>query len=193
MFVSSTLEIALTFYTDGDNPDADTAEFAVDATGILIDILVDSNIDVTLKAGGVHFCTDGQANLSNAALKLKVVRAFWATMRKIISNPQLTSAGEKLIYELMKAEDEFTDSGEVSRVEWATFCAEVLVVCDPEDLKDFWSYGKWEWTDTVRRTVWRCFVEKWKEESECAWHAVVALLLVPFTFVFFLVTWLSRY
>ncbi|KAJ7796184.1 hypothetical protein B0H14DRAFT_3495078 [Mycena olivaceomarginata] len=166
---------------DGDNPDADTAEFAVDATGILIDILVDSNIDVTLKAGGVHFCTDGQANLSNAALKLKVVRALWATMRKIISNPQLTSAGEKLIYELMKAEDEFTDSGEVSRVEWATFCAEVLVVCDPEDLKDFWSYGKWEWTDTVRRTVWRCFVEKWKEESECAWHAVVALLLVPFT------------
>ncbi|KAF8145825.1 hypothetical protein K438DRAFT_2097057 [Mycena galopus ATCC 62051] len=36
---------------DGDNPDADTADFATEATSILIDILLDSNIDVTLKAG----------------------------------------------------------------------------------------------------------------------------------------------
>ncbi|KAF8171986.1 hypothetical protein K438DRAFT_186713 [Mycena galopus ATCC 62051] len=166
---------------DGDNPDADTADFATEATSILIDILLDSNIDVTLKAGEVRFCTDGQTNLSNAALKIKVVRALWAIMRKVISNSQLTSAGEKLICELMKAEDEFTDSGEASRIEWATFCAEVLIVCDPDDLEDFWSHSKWEWTDAVRSTVWRCFVEKWREESECAWQAVVTLLVVPFT------------
>ncbi|KAJ7245025.1 hypothetical protein B0H12DRAFT_1128328 [Mycena haematopus] len=166
---------------DSDNPDSDVAEFATQATGILIDILLDSNIDVTLKVGDVRFCTDGQTNLSNAALKLKVVRALWAIIRKVISHAHLMAAGEKLICELMKAEDEFTDSGEVSRTEWATFCAEVLIVCDPEDLEDFWSYDKWEWTDDIRSTVWRCFVEKWREESECAWQAIVTLLVVPST------------
>ncbi|KAF7365027.1 hypothetical protein MVEN_00373800 [Mycena venus] len=156
---------------DGDNPDEDTAEFANQAADILIDVLLDSHIDVTLKAGEVRFCTDGQTNLSNAALKVKVVRALWAIMRK----------GEKLLCELMKAEDEFTDSGEVSRAEWAMFCAEVLIVCDPDYLGEFWNYSKWEWTDAIRSTVWRCFVEKWKEESECAWQAIVTLLLVPFS------------
>ncbi|KAJ6508515.1 hypothetical protein C8R45DRAFT_967683 [Mycena sanguinolenta] len=165
----------------GENPDAETAEFATEVTGILIDILLDSNIDVTLKAGEVHFCTDGQTNLSNAALKLKVVRALWGIIRKVISNSQLTSAGEKLICELMKAEDEFTDSGDVSRVEWATFCAEVLIVCDRDDLEDFWNHDKWDWTDPVRSTVWRCFVENWRDESECAWREIVTLLAVPFT------------
>ncbi|KAF7346564.1 hypothetical protein MSAN_01884500 [Mycena sanguinolenta] len=175
------VQASVTVLEDGENPDAETAEFATEATGILIDILLDSHIDVTLKAGEVHFCTDGQTNLSNAALKLKVVRALWAIMRKAISNAQLTAAGEKLICELVKAEDEFTDSGNVSRTEWAMFCAEVLIVCDPDDLADFWNHDKWDWTDAVRSTVWRCFVEKWRDENEGAWREIVTLLAVPFT------------
>ncbi|KAJ6585182.1 hypothetical protein B0H19DRAFT_1108667 [Mycena capillaripes] len=169
---------------ENEAPDADTAEFAVQAVEILVDIMLDSNLDVTLKAADICFCTDGQTNLSNAALKLKLVRALWAIMRKAISSAQLASAGEKLIRCLLQGEDEFTDSGEISRTEWATFCAEVLIVCDPDDLKEFWrydgvSYSKW--TDAIRSTVWRCFAEKWKEESECGWPAIVTLLVAPFS------------
>ncbi|KAJ7486049.1 hypothetical protein B0H11DRAFT_2016731 [Mycena galericulata] len=174
---------------DSEAPDTDTAEFAIQAVEVLIDILLDSNIDVTLKAGEVRFCTDGpepKNNLSNAALKLKIVRSLWARTRKVISSSQLAPAGEKLVFYLMKGEDEFTDSGDISRAEWATFCAEVLVLCDPEDVQEFWKYdgaanSKWEWTTDTRSSVWRCFVEKWKEETECAWQAIVTLLAVPFT------------
>ncbi|KAJ6621847.1 hypothetical protein B0H10DRAFT_2214900 [Mycena sp. CBHHK59/15] len=174
---------------DNDVPDQDTSDFACAAVNILVEVLRDTTLDVSSKAGEVRFCADGPeptCDLSNAALKLKIVRRLWATTRKVIANAQLSQAGEKLIYCLIKEEDEFTDSGDVSRTEWATFCAEVLIVCDPEDLQEFWNYdgarnSRWEWTDAIRSTVWRCFVEKWKEESECAWESVVILLAAPFT------------
>ncbi|KAJ7133006.1 hypothetical protein C8R46DRAFT_1140336 [Mycena filopes] len=173
------LQVNTTALQEDEAPDADTTEFAVLAVQIITEILLEPGIDITLKAG-VSFCTDGQTTLSNAALKLKLVRALWAIMRKVIPSPQLISAGEKLITALVEHDDEFTDCGEVSRAEWAMFCAEVLIVCDLEDLQDFWSYGE-KWTDETRSTVWRCFVEKWKEESECAWQGVDVLLAVPFT------------
>ncbi|KAJ6475044.1 hypothetical protein C8R47DRAFT_1143351 [Mycena vitilis] len=169
---------------DNEAPGAEIADFAVEAVDILIDIIHDNNIDVSLKAADVSFCTDGQTNLSNVALKLKIVRALWAAMRKVIPGPQLTAAGEKLILCLVRGADEFTDSGEVSQTEWASFCAEVLIVCEQEDLKDFWNYegvSHSKWTDAFRSTVWRCFAEKWKEESECHWEAIVTLLVVPLT------------
>lgn len=186
--------IPLTSPTDSEAPDCETSEFAIHAVDILVDILLDTNIDVALKASEVRFCTDGlepKNELSNAALKLKIVRELWAVIRKVISNAQLAIAAEKLIVCLMKDEDEFTDSGEISRTEWAAFCAEVLIVCDPDFLQEFWDYdgasgSKWEWTDAIRGTVWRTFVEKWKEESECAWQAVLILLAVPFTCVSFM-------
>ncbi|KAJ7442615.1 hypothetical protein FB451DRAFT_1297033 [Mycena latifolia] len=174
---------------DSDTPNDDTAEFANKAADILTEILLDTTIDVTLKAGEVRFCTDGLEptnELSNAALKLKLVHALWAITRKIISSAQLASAGEKVICTLVRGGDEFTDSGEASWVEWAAFCAEALMLCHQDDLEDFWncvdtSNTKWEWTDATRSTVWRSFVEKWKEESECPWPAVLLLLAVPFT------------
>ncbi|KAJ7677473.1 hypothetical protein B0H17DRAFT_1079271 [Mycena rosella] len=174
---------------DSETPEDDIAEFANKAADILTDILLDTTIDVTLKAGEVRFCTDGLEptnELSNAALKLKLVRALWAITRKAISKAQLDAAGQKLICTLVEERDEFTDSGEGSRTEWAAFCAEVLMVCSADDLQEFWkgideSKAKWEWTDAIRGTVWRAFVEKWKEESESDWHAAVTLLGVPFT------------
>ncbi|KAJ7781760.1 hypothetical protein DFH07DRAFT_386505 [Mycena maculata] len=174
---------------DSEAPDTDIAEFALQAVEILVDILHDTCLDVTLKAGEVRFCTDGLEptnNLSNAALKVKLVRSLWAVIRKAISNSQLVPAGEKFIYHLIQGEDEYTDSGEISRTEWATLCAEVLVVCDPDNVQEFWNYdgaenSKWEWTTDVRSSVWRSFVEKWNEEKECVWEAVLTLLAVPFT------------
>ncbi|KAK7048531.1 hypothetical protein R3P38DRAFT_2869948 [Favolaschia claudopus] len=177
----SLIQAKVAVLQDGDEADSDIADLAVEATGILIDVLTDSNIDVTLKAGHVPFCTDGQAILSNGTLKLKVVRALWAGLRKIVPHAQLGSAGEKMICELIKLEDEVTDSADVSRTEWAMFCAEVLVVCDPDDLKDFWNYSKWDWTNDIRGAVWRCFVEGWKEEKNCVWEAIVNMLVMPFT------------
>ncbi|KAJ7147134.1 hypothetical protein C8R43DRAFT_1097295 [Mycena crocata] len=173
---------------ESDAPDTDVAEFAIQAIEILVDILQDDNIDVTLKAGEVRFCTDGPEmtnSLSNAALKLKIVRALWGKTRQVVSSAQLMPAGEKMIVALMDGEGEFTDSDEVSRTEWAMFCAEVLIVSDPDYLQEFWNHdwtkSKWEWTNAVRSNVWRSFVEIWKEESGCLWQGIVTLLAVPFT------------
>ncbi|KAJ7643993.1 hypothetical protein FB45DRAFT_896622 [Roridomyces roridus] len=174
---------------EGEAPDSDISGFAIQAVDILVDILLDSNIDVTLKSGEVRYCTDGLEptnSLSNAALKLKIVSALWGATRRVITNSsQLFPAAEKLLFILMKSEDEFTDSGEVSRADWASLCAEVLVICDPEDVQEFWKYdgaahSKWEWTSETRSLVWRCFVEKWKGEKEAVWQAIVILLAVPF-------------
>ncbi|KAJ7195459.1 hypothetical protein GGX14DRAFT_474774 [Mycena pura] len=182
------IQINASALLDREASDNDPVDFVAQTVDILIDILLDSNIDVTLKHGGV--CSaDGPEptnNFSNAALKIRLVRALWAIVRKVISASQLHGVGEKLVFCLMKGEDEFTDSGELSRTEWATFCAEALVICEPEDLQEFWNYdgaasSKWEWTPAIRSTVWRCFVEKWKEESDYAWQGVVILLTVPFS------------
>ncbi|KAJ6525284.1 hypothetical protein DFH09DRAFT_1416643 [Mycena vulgaris] len=175
-----------TILQDSDTADNDTAEFAAKAAEILGDILLDTTIEVTLKAGEVRFCTDGpelRNDLSNGALKLKLVRALWAITRKVISNAQLICAGERLIYALVKGVDEFTDSGEASRTEWALFCAEVLIVCDADDVQSFWKCvgGSNPECERMKDLIWRTFVEQWKEESKCNWDAALLLLLFPFT------------
>ncbi|KAJ7069656.1 hypothetical protein C8F01DRAFT_1015641 [Mycena amicta] len=170
---------------EDDQDSLDWAAFAVDT---LLEILNDSNIDVTLKHGHIP-CADGpepKNNLSNAALKIKLLRALWGATRQVCCGSRLAEAAEKLVYHLMKGEDEFTDCGDASRTEWATFCADVLVICDPEDVQEFWKYdgapnSKWEWTPEIRSTVWRCFAEQWKEDGQAAWPAIAILLAVPFS------------
>ncbi|KAJ7095727.1 hypothetical protein B0H15DRAFT_1019816 [Mycena belliarum] len=174
---------------DSDTPADDTVEFANKAADILVDILLDTTMDVTLKVRGTRFCTDGLEptnELSNAALKVRLVRALWETTRTIIPRAHLGSAAYKLVFTLLKQGDEFTDSGKASWTEWAAFCAEALMVCDHNDLQEFWncvgaSNTKWDWTDATMSTVWRTFVEKWKDEAECPWPAVLLLLTIPFT------------
>ncbi|KAF7298883.1 hypothetical protein MIND_00836300 [Mycena indigotica] len=168
--------------------DSDTNDCAVFAVEALVEILDDHNIDLTMKHRQVP-CTDGpepKNDMSNAALKIRLLRALWGATRQAFGASQLAGAAEKLLFTLMQGEDEFTDCGDVSRTEWATFCAEVSIVCDPDVILQFWKYdgadnSKWEWTREIRRTVWRCFATLWKEDKDGTWPAINYLLAVPFS------------
>ncbi|KAF7299607.1 hypothetical protein HMN09_00966100 [Mycena chlorophos] len=162
----------------------DRAFFAVDK---LLDILNDANMDMSAKRHHVP-CTDGpetKNELSNAALKVRLVRALWTPTRQVCRGSQLSQAAEKLVFHLMQGEDEFTDCGEASRVEWAMLCAEVLLVCAPENVQEFWKYEAssktvWEWTSKIRKTVWRCFAECWSDDETASWPTMAFLLALPY-------------
>lgn len=160
---------------------------------ILLDILQDPDLDVTPKSEDkkpdVGSGRVKSAKLSNHALKLRIVRRLWSSTRTIFPHGSLSSAGERLVTYIMKNEDEFTDSGESSRTEWAAMCTEILVICDLDLLKAFWGHKiernwhnwVWGWPGPIRGAVWKCFAEKWAEDGEGVWEGVVILLAIPFT------------
>jgi hypothetical protein len=108
----------------------------------------------------------------------------------------MTVAGEKLLACLVDNENELvwaTDAPDDTRKQWAMVCAEVLLVCDPEELKLFWGTNRdcgsqrkrdWSRQAEVRSLVWTCFVQKWKEEGAGYWEGAVVLLSAPFVCVF---------
>ncbi|KAF7314461.1 hypothetical protein MKEN_00918900 [Mycena kentingensis (nom. inval.)] len=179
--------------TAKENEYTDT-DWAVFSVNNLLEILSDSNIDITLKHGQVP-CTDGpepKNALSNAALKIRLMRPLWMVTREVCSGDlsaggDLAEAAEKLVFHLMKWEDDFTESDSndyAARREWALLCAEVLVVCEAEDVQEFWKYdgspkSKWNWTPEIRAVVWRSFAEVWTVERQTVWPAIAVLLAIP--------------
>ncbi|CAK5284065.1 unnamed protein product [Mycena citricolor] len=168
---------------DGDEDEL--TEFANRAVSIIVDdLLFDSNIDVTLKPSrSIANVPDGKNELSNATLKLKIGRELWNCLRKFITHDQLVSAGGSMIMCLMQGEDEFTDSSVASRRIWATFCADVLVLCSSEDLEAFWNYRKWKWAPSVRQLVWTCLVKRWMDEGSAAFDLEVTGTLISMPFM----------
>jgi hypothetical protein len=78
-----------------------------------------------------------------------------------------------------------TDSPDDARKQWAYLCAEVLVVCEVDDLREFWSkrscaMAMMAYEPGVQSLVWGCFVEKWTEDAEGSWEGAALLLGVPF-------------
>jgi hypothetical protein len=86
---------------------------------------------------------------------------------------------------LMHNEDELvreTDSPDDARREWSLLCADVLAVCDIDELQAFWErkwIQKWAWTADVMGVVWKYFVQRWLVGGG-NWEGAVALLAVPF-------------
>ena len=192
--------------------DSGTAQFVNRAASILIDILLDSDLDLTTKTGPPRktLSSSSPARLppsshSSTVLKLSITRDLWATIRGTVPLEFMAMAGKKLLACLVDNEDALVceaGSPDDARKQWAMFCAEVLLVCEPEALKLFWGvsqdaeYGDvcrvWSRPAEVRSLVWACFVQKWKEEGDWYWEGAVILLGVPFLCVYFCLILNSR-
>jgi hypothetical protein len=180
-----------------DSNDDGTVDFATKAATILVDILRDPKLDLSTKIGppppqhASPVMSRKQSSLpsrSNAALKLTVTRELWAVMRTTFPNNLLHSAGLKLLGCLIGDEDNLvweTDSPDDARKQWAYLCAEVLVVCEVDDLREFWTrrshaMAMMSYEPGVQSLVWGCFVEKWTEDAEGPWEGAALILGVPF-------------
>lgn len=185
-----------------DNDDHGTIDFASKAAAILVDILRDPKLDLSAKFGpppsqqasspisGVRVTPRRTLipSRSNAALKLVVTRDLWTVIRTTFPNNVLHSAGARLLACLMEDEADLvweTDSPDDARKQWAYLCAEVLVVCEVDDLREFWAkrscaMAMMSYEPGVQSLVWGCFVEKWTEDAEGSWEGAALLLGVPF-------------
>ncbi|KAG2155943.1 uncharacterized protein EDB93DRAFT_1128917 [Suillus bovinus] len=185
-----------------DNDDNGTIDFASKAAAILVDILRDPKLDLSAKfgpppsqrvsspIGGVRVSPRRTSipSRSNAALKLVVTRDLWTVVRTTFPNNVLHSAGARLLACLIEDEADLvweTDSPDDARKQWAYLCAEVLVVCEADDLREFWAKRSWamammSYEPGVQSIVWGCFVEKWTEDTEGSWEGAALLLGIPF-------------
>lgn len=136
------------------------------------------------------------STLSSASLKLSIVRDLWASVRTHTPLDHLHLAGQKLIACLVDGEEDLV--GEIdgplhedeARKHWAMLCAEVLYLCDRDELRSFWgarrSQGRqrtpptWSKKSDVRCLVWAAFLHKWQDEAQWDWEGALALLCVPF-------------
>jgi hypothetical protein len=174
------------------------------AADILIDILQDASLDLTTKSGPPRKTLSSSSPTkvppslhSNISLKLSITRDLWTIIRTTIPPDFVVAAGEKLLACLIDNEDDWvweTDSSDDARKHWAMFCAEVLLVCASDELRSFWGTSRgsgndskrdWSRKPEVRRLVWACFVQKWKEEGDWNWEGAIILLGVPFMWVSF--------
>lgn len=185
-----------------DNDDHGAIDFASKAAAILVDILRDPKLDLSAKfgpppsqqasspIGGVRVTPRRTSILSrsNTALKLVVTRDLWTVVRTTFPSNVLHSAGARLLACLMEDEADLvweTDSPDDARKQWAYLCAEVLVVCELDDLREFWAkrsraMAMMSYEPGVQSLVWGCFVEKWTEDAEGSWEGAALLLGVPF-------------
>jgi hypothetical protein len=167
------------------------------AASILIDILLDTNLDLTTKSGPPRKVLSSSSparpppsSCSSTILKLSITRDLWAIVRANVPLELITVAGKKLLGCLVDNEEGLvweTDSPDDARREWAMLCAEVLLVCDLQELKSFWGIAGserkgevWSRKTEVRSFVWTCFVQKWKEDGGWYWEGAVILLGAPF-------------
>lgn len=109
-------------------------------------------------------------------------------MRATFPNNLLHAGGAKLLECLVEDESELVweaDTLDTAREEWAKLCAEILAVCEVEELEKFWakrlqSYATVTYEPGVRSLVWGCFVETWTADCQASWEGGTVLLGVPF-------------
>ncbi|KAG6334257.1 hypothetical protein ID866_4832 [Astraeus odoratus] len=129
----------------------------------------------------------GRSYQSNASIKLSIVRDLWAIMRTTFPNNLLHSGGAKLLARLIEDEEDLVEQAALddTRMQWAHLCAGTMVVCDIDEARKFWTQRAQSLTLItyevgVQSFIWRCFVEKWKEDAEGSWEGAIILLGVPF-------------
>ena len=180
-----------------DDDDAGTVDFATKAATILVDILCDPKLDLSTKVGpplpqhsspAMSRKPSLLSSRSNSALKLSVVRELWTVVRTTFPNNLLQPAGARLLACLREDEADLvweTDSPDDARKQWAYLCAEVLVICEVDSLREFWAkrssaMAMMSYEPGVQSLVWGCFIEKWTEDTEGPWEGAALLLGVPF-------------
>lgn len=179
--------------------DAGIETFAVRAVEILVDILRDSELDMTTKGPAPKELTSSSSpirsargtpsSLPNNVLKLSLIHDLWSATASNIPQGYLAKAAERLLATLIDSELELVWDTESptddARKHWAALCAQVVLVGDSDELKEFWlnqiSEDGWSRNTDVRTFVWTCFLQKWTEASAWSiWQSGVLLLGLPF-------------
>lgn len=166
-------------------------------------MLQDCSLDLTTKNGPARKDLSSSSPIrgpsstqSTGSLKLSIARDLWASVRSSIPTDHLTIAGEKFVACLVDTEDELAGETDAplyeddARKHWAMLCAEVLYLCDRDELRSFWgarrgkgsrrAMATWSKKSDVRCLVWAAFLHKWQEESQWDWEGAITLLSVPF-------------
>ncbi|KAE9405688.1 hypothetical protein BT96DRAFT_915898 [Gymnopus androsaceus JB14] len=114
------------------------------------------------------------------AKNLRIIRRAWLSMRSVLSKEYYL---EEYALEMLKRLEQFED-GELSeiddqaRIEWAGLCVDLILASeDPaSNVREFWEHAdsRWNWSTTVRTTVWAKF------SKQKIWEGSKALLCVPF-------------
>ncbi|KAF7980462.1 hypothetical protein HWV62_37928 [Athelia sp. TMB] len=184
----------------GDGPGL--TQFAVTVTETLIDVLQDSTLDLTVKHGPPRKDLSSSSpmrvplsTLSSGSLKLSIARDLWTSIRTHVPLDHLYHAGHKLVACLVDGEEDLVGDydgplhEDDARKHWAMLCAEVLYLCDRDELRSFWGAkcetrrrtpATWSKKSDVRCLVWAAFLHKWQDEPHWDWDGAIVLLCVPF-------------
>ncbi|KDQ62518.1 hypothetical protein JAAARDRAFT_203629 [Jaapia argillacea MUCL 33604] len=165
-----------------------TSKFAQRAVEILSEILYDPRVN--LKVGPTTSRKSTHVERSTTELKLLIIREFWASLRTAVPSQLLTDAGELFISRLQDRTHDILKESETSVPDlgawehWALLCTDVLLVCEVNQVKAFWSSKDggtaWAWSKMACTMVWNTFLEEWAEAGKATWDGIVALLAVPF-------------
>ncbi|KAI6129933.1 hypothetical protein EV401DRAFT_2129799 [Pisolithus croceorrhizus] len=186
------------FLLDADDHDG-IVGFGARAANLLVDILGDHTLDFASAAGvpspppstpGAYYHYAQRLerpSRSNASIKLNIVRELWAIMRTTFPHNLLHVGGLNILECLVEDEEALTEQPvtDDARTQWGYLCAETLVVCDADELRKFWarrarSLTLMPYEAGAQNLIWRCFIEKWREDAESSWEGAVVLLGVPF-------------
>lgn len=128
---------------------------------------------------------------SNAALKLNLANALWTAIRFCPGLQNIRVLTAMILIEMLVKQHATliggSDPQEDAREHWTRFCADVLVVCDSDVMRSFWTgkidnshWAAWDWTSTERSFVWQLFVTRWMKDMHVSWERLSYLLVVPF-------------
>lgn len=162
--------------------DEGSSQFAVRVVDSLIKIL---SSDIDLRNMDPKTLTPSPPSIGSPTpdeMKIALVRDLWLTTRTTIPRELLRQAGEQFFGRLNKYDQDdhkWREFDYDAQIQWAQLFAEILLVCDVEDLKTFWATPRDEewYNKDLRRMVWRRFVRKWMGGT---WEGAIVLLSVPF-------------
>ncbi|KAJ8691815.1 hypothetical protein PTI98_011346 [Pleurotus ostreatus] len=175
------------FSQDSGDDDA-TAEFAVRAVSVLMGLLQDEDLDVRVKQQVLSPGPPASSPVkrlrkpvevnerTNASLLLTIVHCLWTHLQQSMPRELLGDAAKEMLTGMWTVEDRLASE---ARAEWASLCADVLLVCEGCSVDVFWSRAS-DWAEEDVRVSWEAFTERWRRDSKAGWEGAVALLNIPF-------------
>ncbi|KAJ4481963.1 hypothetical protein J3R30DRAFT_3699283 [Lentinula aciculospora] len=118
------------------------------------------------------------------AKNLRMIRRAWTSLSNCLSNTVLADYGTQLFARLVQFDDDLSEIDDSTREEWAALCVDLILSSDDSSkmLSIFWGQvnSKWNWSATVRTTVWTKFVQTWQESKRDTCDGSLILLVIPF-------------
>jgi hypothetical protein len=182
----------LTSTIEMDNDEA-IARLCVNAVRVLVELIQDPtfghNAPVSSVVALEHSLEEIEP-LSSLTVKYTIVHGLWGAMRQVIPRAPLAECAPDVFAAL------FSNSGGLDAdadalALWARACADVLVLCDVDDLKAFCAAARdeegsdvaFEWDTDARAVVWQQLAGTWIRDAEACLEGAILLLGTQFTYV----------